>query len=137
MKIGKITNLTGVSARSIRHYEKKGLLNVPRLENNYREFDESVIEEIQTIQMYLGLGLTTDQVKAILFCERPENKEIKEKDEYCDELLEMYQEKLQEVRSQIEALSEAQTQLEQQISRMKNTRRKVPGRDDLIQGDMK
>ncbi|WP_260412294.1 hypothetical protein [Alkalihalobacillus sp. TS-13] len=44
----------------------------------------------------------------------------------------MYQEKLQEAHSQMEALSAAKTQLEQQISRMKNTRRKALERDDLI-----
>ncbi|WP_307439824.1 MerR family DNA-binding transcriptional regulator [Bacillus sp. V2I10] len=31
--------MTGISSRSLRHYEKKGLLTVSRLNNNYREFD--------------------------------------------------------------------------------------------------
>jgi len=61
LRIGKVSKLTGVSARSIRHYEEKGLINTSRQENNYR--DEKVIESINTIQLYLGLGLTTDQIK--------------------------------------------------------------------------
>ncbi|MFJ7940828.1 hypothetical protein ACIQYG_20350 [Peribacillus sp. NPDC096622] len=34
-----------------------------RLDNNYSEFDDSIIEAINTIQLYLNLGLTTDQIK--------------------------------------------------------------------------
>ncbi|WP_312886134.1 MerR family transcriptional regulator [Bacillus sp. NTK034] len=36
----------------MRHYEKKGLITAARLENNYREFDNSVVETITTIQLY-------------------------------------------------------------------------------------
>ncbi|WP_144502215.1 MerR family DNA-binding transcriptional regulator, partial [Bacillus thuringiensis] len=41
MKISELARLTNVSIRSIRHYDNKGLLNADRLENDYRDFDES------------------------------------------------------------------------------------------------
>jgi DNA-binding transcriptional MerR regulator len=129
LKIGKITDITGVSARSIRHYEKKGLLNVPRLDNNYREFDDSIIEAINTIQLYLNLGLTTDQIKYILYC--PENQGYAKKDEYCEALLQMYETKLNEVILQKKAVDEAQVSLEKQINLMKENRDKwVPVEED-------
>jgi MerR family transcriptional regulator, Zn(II)-responsive regulator of zntA len=129
LKIGKITDITGVSARSIRHYEKKGLLNVPRLDNNYREFDDSIIEAINTIQLYLNLGLTTDQIKDILYC--PEGQWYDKKDEYCEALLQMYETKLNEVIRQKKALDEAQVRLEKQINLMKENRDKwVPVEED-------
>lgn len=54
MKISQLAKLTGISARSVRHYEEKGLISVSRLDNNYREFDDSVVEIINTIRLYLG-----------------------------------------------------------------------------------
>lgn len=117
MKISQLAKRTGISPRSLRHYEKKGLITVSRRDNNYREFDDSIIEAINTIQLYLNLGLTTDQIKDILHC--PENlKYDKKEDEYCEALLQIYETKLNEVKKQKEALGEAQVRLEKQINRL-------------------
>lgn len=48
---------------------RKNLITAVRLENGYREFDESAIKRIRIIQLYLGLGLTTEQIEEILKCE--------------------------------------------------------------------
>jgi MerR family transcriptional regulator, Zn(II)-responsive regulator of zntA len=69
LKIGELSEETGTSVRSIRHYEKKKLITVSRLVNGYREFSESAIERIKTIQLYLGLGLTNDQIEEVFKCE--------------------------------------------------------------------
>lgn len=66
LKIGKVRKITGVSARSIRYYEEKGLIKTSRQENNYREYDEKAIESINAIQLYLGLGLTTDRLNPLI-----------------------------------------------------------------------
>ncbi|MBD1383302.1 MerR family transcriptional regulator [Metabacillus arenae] len=129
MKISQIAKMTGISSRSLRHYEKKGLITVSRLDNNYREFDDSIIEAINTIKLYLNLGLTTDQIKDILHC--PEDQEYDKKDEYCEELLQIYETKLNEVIQQKKALDEAQVRLEKQINLMKENRDKwVPVEED-------
>lgn len=122
LRIGKLSKLTGVSARSIRHYEEKGLINTSRQENNYREFDEKVIESINTIQLYLGLGLTTDQIKEIIFCQYPERQEHKEKNVYCEELLLMYKSKMHEINKQLAALTEAKINLSEKIKQMEQKR---------------
>ncbi|MEC0275452.1 MerR family transcriptional regulator [Peribacillus frigoritolerans] len=44
-------------------------MTVSLLDNNYREFDDSIIEAINTIKLYFKLGLTTDQIKDILQCD--------------------------------------------------------------------
>nr|WP_248925045.1 MerR family transcriptional regulator [Paenibacillus hamazuiensis] len=115
MKIGKVRKITGVSARSIRYYEEKGLIKASRQENNYREYDEKVIESINAIQLYLGLGLTTDQIRDIIFCRFPE-QEHKDKDVYCEELMLMYQSKMHEINQQIAALTEAKFNLAEKIN---------------------
>lgn len=118
MKIGKVRKITGVSARSIRYYEEKGLIKTSRQENNYREYDEKTIESINTIQLYLGLGLTTDQIRDIIFCRFPEQQEHKDKDVYCEELLLMYQSKMHEINQQLAALTKAKFNLAEEINRM-------------------
>ncbi|MDQ0859688.1 MerR family transcriptional regulator [Bacillus sp. V2I10] len=129
MKISQIAKITGISSRSLRHYEKKGLITISRLDNNYREFDDSIIEAINTIKLYLNLGLTTDQIKDILHC--PEDQEYDKKDEYCEELLQIYETKLNEVIRQKKALDEAQVRLEKQINLMKENRDKwVPVQEE-------
>ncbi|WP_256711035.1 MerR family transcriptional regulator [Paenibacillus sp. FSL A5-0031] len=120
MKISQIAKQTGISIRSLRHYEKKGLITASRLDNNYREFDDSIVEVIHTIQLYLNLGLTTDQIKDIMYCQYPGNDEFGEKDEYCDELLQIYETKLVEVIRQQKALADAELSLKKHINLMKN-----------------
>lgn len=127
MKISKIAKLTGISPRSVRYYEQKGLLKVPRHDNNYREFDDSIVELINTIQLYLGLGLTTEQIKDIIYCKHIESSEKgrhDKKDEYCEELLQIYENNRNEIIRQRQALDEAQVRLEKQINDMKDNRDK-------------
>ncbi|GAA3407694.1 MerR family transcriptional regulator [Paenibacillus hodogayensis] len=122
MKISQLAQITGVSIRSIRHYEKKGLIKVSRLANNYREFDDSVVDLIHTIQLYIGLGLTTDQIKDILYCKYPDNPGMDKKSEYCEELLQLYQTKRKEIIKQRKVLADAQFLLEKQIDFMNENR---------------
>ena len=68
MRISEVSRRTGVSIRSLRYYEQKRLLCPRRLENGYRDLDEEAVQRVKTIQMYLGLGLTTEQIEEILAC---------------------------------------------------------------------
>ncbi|WP_068774122.1 MerR family transcriptional regulator [Paenibacillus sp. FJAT-26967] len=123
MKISQLADYTGASIRSIRHYESKGLLQVSRLANNYREFDESSVKSVRTIQMYLGLGLTIDQIRDIMYCKYPEIQETDEnKGIYCEELLQVYEKKRMEIIEQRKTLDEAQQKLEMQINLLRRNR---------------
>ncbi|MFJ7930153.1 MerR family transcriptional regulator [Peribacillus sp. NPDC096448] len=90
-----------------------------RLDNNYSEFDDSISEAINTIQLYLNLGLTTNQISAL-----PCRSRVRQKDEYCEALLQIYETKLNEVIRQKKAWDEAQVRLEKQINLMKENRDK-------------
>ncbi|MFD0590918.1 MerR family transcriptional regulator [Paenibacillus sp. GCM10027627] len=124
MKIGQLAKLTGVSARAVRHYDKKGLLPATRSDNNYREFDESVVETIHTIQLYLQLGLTTDQIKDLLYCPYIKQQESLRTEEYCEELYELYKARKQEISRQRHVLEEAWVRLGKQIQTMEENRDK-------------
>lgn len=114
MKISELSNITGVSIRSIRHYEKKNLLTATRLDNGYRKFDESAINRIKTIQIYLNLGLTTDQIKEILDCIDYDISQ--DYDEFCEEMLDVYKEKLNEINTKTNKLNSVKHRLEKQIN---------------------
>lgn len=115
MRISQLSEKTGASTRSIRHYEKKKLITSTRLENEYRVFDESAVERIRIIQLYLGLGLTTEQIEEILVGEVSAPDDY----EYCEEILEIYQAKLDQTNRQIGILEIVKDRLERQTLKMR------------------
>lgn len=115
MRISEVSHRTGVSIRSLRYYEQKRLLCPRRLSNGYRDLDEQAVERVQTIQMYLGLGLTTEQIEEILQC--AENASLPQPLPVCEEaLLALYQEKRQDIEHQIEVLAALHARLTERIA---------------------
>ncbi|GIO63140.1 MerR family transcriptional regulator [Paenibacillus cineris] len=121
MKIGQLSKATGVSARSIRYYEKQKLLTAKRLDNEYREFDEVDIKRVQTIQIYLELGMSTKEILEILKCHDDINA-YTGSDGFCDEMLEAYEDKREEISGQIQSLMAVQRRLDQRIEQMREQR---------------
>src|SRR5260370_31558923 len=115
MRISEISRRTGVSIRSLRYYEQKRLLCARRLENGYRDLDEEAVERVQTIQMYLGLGLTTEQIEEILACTR--TSPFPQSLPGCEEaLLLLYQDRLRDVEHQMMLLTALHARLTERIA---------------------
>ena len=115
MRISEVSRRTGVSIRSLRYYEQKRLLCARRLSNGYRDLDEGAIERVQTIQMYLGLGLTTEHIEEILAC--AQTSPLPHPLPVCEEeLLSLYQDKLHDVEHQIAVLSDLHRRLSERIA---------------------
>jgi MerR family Zn(II)-responsive transcriptional regulator of zntA len=117
MRIHELARRTGVSIRSLRYYEQKQLITARRLNNGYRDFDEAAIERVRTIQLYFGLGLNTDQIEQIMNCNG--THAFPQKNPLCDEVLSLYEEKLQEVEEQITALDAVRSRLHERIATFK------------------
>lgn len=100
MLIKELSLKTGASIRSLRHYEFKGLLHCSRLSNGYRDYDEQAVEIVKLIQLYLNLGLTTDNIVQILDC--PTSPESSRP--LCKEAYKLYKEKLEKVNKQLDIL---------------------------------
>lgn len=66
MRIGELAKVTGVSERSLRHYEKKGILKATRLPNGYREYAKDSAMIVSRITCMLDSGLTTKTIAEIL-----------------------------------------------------------------------
>lgn len=113
MKIGELAKATGVSVRSLRYYEQQGLLTAERTENGYREYNRMVVDQVNTIQFYLSLGLGTEQIAGFLHCV------MKNKEAFCREVLPVYEQKLAEIDEQIRLLSGIRSNLVERIASIK------------------
>ncbi|MEI4620786.1 MerR family transcriptional regulator [Bacillus pfraonensis] len=121
MRIGELSRRTGASERSLRHYEEKGLLPSKRLANGYRDFNETAIEKVKLIQMYLQLGLNLEETARMLRCLEIEPHLYENP---CSSILTLYEEKLAEVTKQISLLSTIQTNLQKHVSLLKQAKEK-------------
>jgi MerR family mercuric resistance operon transcriptional regulator len=67
LRIGALARHTGVSADTIRHYERLGLLGkVPRTNGGYRLFPPSAIDRVQLIQRAVRVGFSLRQLGTFL-----------------------------------------------------------------------
>ena len=67
MKIGELAQLSGVSADTLRYYEKLRLLDPPtRSDNGYRSYGNSHLERVQFIRSARGLGFSLSQIADIV-----------------------------------------------------------------------
>ncbi|MEB5648587.1 MerR family transcriptional regulator (plasmid) [Mammaliicoccus sciuri] len=119
MKISELSSQTGVSMRSLRYYEEKGLIQPKRLNNGYRDYDESILEQVKTIRLYFNLGLSTTEIQEIVDCDPfvfPYEQLI------CDDVMELYQNKLIEVEQQLNTLTEIKSRLKIRIQKIEELR---------------
>ena len=64
---GELARRAGVSADTLRHYERKGVIAPPpRGTNGYRKYPEQTLERVQLIRRALGLGFTLDDLAGVL-----------------------------------------------------------------------
>ncbi|MFC4098153.1 MerR family transcriptional regulator [Paenibacillus xanthanilyticus] len=105
MKIGQLSEATGVSIRSLRYYEQQGLIASTRQANGYRTYSPLTVETVEAIKLYLNLGLTTEQIAGFLTCV------IQNKEAFCAEVMPVYERKLAEIERQIVELTQIRTNL--------------------------
>jgi DNA-binding transcriptional MerR regulator len=70
VKINDLANRTGIPAPTLRFYEKIGLLDarhVQRGSNNYREYSEEAVEQIQLIKEVQAAGFSLAEFKELDF----------------------------------------------------------------------
>ncbi|MDF2536695.1 MAG: MerR family transcriptional regulator [Bacillales bacterium] len=68
MKIKELAEKTGLTAYTIRYYEKEGLLDsrhFQRDENNYRNYNEKAIERLKLIKKFQSVGCSLAELKEI------------------------------------------------------------------------
>jgi len=101
MRIGQLADESGVPTRTIRFYERRGLLAKPqRSDNGYREYGEGVVSRLGFIRASQTAGLTLAEIASIV--------EIRDAGsapcEHVDSLLKAKLDEVRERRAQLDAL---------------------------------
>lgn len=67
MLIGEVAHRTGVTTKTLRFYEREGLLAEPRrTDGGYRDYDESAVDRVAFIKDAQKAGLTLAQIGEVL-----------------------------------------------------------------------
>lgn len=67
LTIGKVAKLANVGIETIRFYERNGLIpEPPRRPSGYREYPESIVEQIKFIRRAKELGFTLKEIKELM-----------------------------------------------------------------------
>lgn len=67
MLIGELAKIAGVSADTLRHYERKGVIASPaRSIKGYRLYSPEAVERVRLVRRALGVGFTLDELAAVL-----------------------------------------------------------------------
>ncbi len=66
MKIGEVSDITGLAPSAIRFYEQSGLLpEAERGTNGYRSYTQAAVARLQLIQVAQNLGFTLDALRSL------------------------------------------------------------------------
>ncbi|GAA4907349.1 DNA-binding transcriptional MerR regulator [Stackebrandtia albiflava] len=68
MRIGELARRTGVSTRSLRYYEQRGLLESARTPGGHRQYAEWTVDRVIRIQTLFAAGLHSDVIAGLLPC---------------------------------------------------------------------
>ena len=106
MRSGELARVSGVSADSLRHYERLGILpKPPRTDGGYRDYPPSSLDRVRLIRRALGIGFSLPEVAAVL--------KLRDGGEFpCREARRLAGSKLEQVRDQIKDLNLMRRQLE-------------------------
>ena len=116
MQIGELAERAGVSHRTIRYYERIGLMKPAEREGaGYRYYDELALRRLQKIAVLKRLGLSLDEITSVidLYFEDAQGVKGKEK------VLEILQTQLSKTNAQIAELGAFRQTLENNIARMR------------------
>ena len=115
MQIGELSERAGVSHRTIHYYERLGLVTPAEREGTgYRYYDEVAVKRLEKIAALKRLGLSLDEVAAVIDLYFEDASGIKGK----ERVLEILQAQLVNANAQLDELSAFKRDLESNITRM-------------------
>ncbi|GAA1642808.1 MerR family transcriptional regulator [Actinoplanes couchii] len=68
MRIGELSERTGVSTRSLRYYEQQGLLSSERSSGGHRNYTEHEVDRVNYLQGLYTAGLNSQVILEVLPC---------------------------------------------------------------------
>lgn len=109
MNISDIAQLTGLTTKTIRFYEEKGVISPPcRAANGYRQYHAKHVDELHLIRRSRLVGFTLDESRELLaFSRDPDRRSADVKLKAEQKLLEIDEKinELQQMKQTLEALT--------------------------------
>ena len=127
LQIGEVAERTGVTQRTLRFYEEKGLLKPPsRLEGGFRlysEVDIQRVEQIKRLQKLLGFTLAeikemvdAEEVKMQLKADYRPEAALSQKRDQVVRAIEVTERQHDLIRQKVSALTDMQSKLEERLT---------------------
>jgi DNA-binding transcriptional MerR regulator len=66
MRVGEVARKSGISVRTLHHYDEIGLIVPQRTESGYRVYDDDEIALLQEVLFYRELGFPLDEIAALV-----------------------------------------------------------------------
>lgn len=107
MRIGELSNKTGLSIDTIRFYEKSGLIKSPsRTESGYREFGKEALDALLFISHCRSLDIPLSEIKKLLTVRAGSAKSCREANDVIDDQLSKLRRRIKEFKALEKNLSE-------------------------------
>ncbi len=130
LQIGEVAERTGLTQRTLRFYEEKGLLRPPtRLEGGFRLYSEADIqrlEQIKRLQQLLGFSLAeikemveAEEIKMQLRAEYRPDSALPEKKAQLLRAIQVTERQHDLIRQKVDALVEMRSHLEERLSKIR------------------
>ena len=107
LSISQAAQKTGLSVKSIRHYEQIGLLIAPqRSDNNYRYYPEKLIKHLHFIKRTKDAGFTLKESKALLLLYENKSRSSADVKAIAQQKIEELQERIDQQQALLRSLKE-------------------------------
>jgi DNA-binding transcriptional MerR regulator len=136
LQIGEVAERTGVTQRTLRFYEEKGLLQPPnRMEGGFRLYSEADIqrvERIKRLQQLLGFSLAeikemveAEEVKLQLRAEYRPDSALPEKHTQLMKAIAITERQHELIAQKVDALGDMQAKLEERLATFRGWMRQI------------
>lgn len=118
MQISELEARTGVGRHALRYYERRGLLGVvPRSRGNYREYPESLVNDVKLLRSMQSMGFSLVEIRQVLHG-------IRASDIDCADAARLLADKRARVDEQINELREVSRRLGREQKRLEASARR-------------
>ncbi len=131
LQIGEVAERTGVTQRTLRFYEEKGLLKPPtRMEGGFRLYSEEDVQRVERIKrLQTLLGFTLAEIKEMV---EAEEVKLQLRQEYCrdadvadrrakiEKAIEVTERQVTVIRQKMDALAELRGHLEDRLEKYRS-----------------
>ncbi len=110
MLIGELAQKTRLSRHTIRFYEKMGLIQVSddsRRDNNYKEYPEDTLRQIEAIRQIKSQGFTLREAKGILHLVKTDTLDAERGRKYIRHKIRLIERQIEELNQAKRGLLEA------------------------------